>query len=494
MTRPGAGRLARPWRAAVVFAAALSLVCKILLALKTYGTNDVYKWESFMVWSRYLGVSLYREAPGFNHPPSMIHALRFLGWAVDTTGLPFQFWLRLPGILADAGSLWLVCRLLRDRLAEPSISRAVFLLALAPPSLLISGFHGNTDPVMIFFLLLSVYLAERSYASTAGIAFGLAMSVKVLPLICIPVFLLYPTTRRKRIAFFSAAAAVLLLCWSPYLFQDPAAVLRQVFGYRSLYGIWGLSYLAAGLGRMAPGLAWLNPFFGRFGAWLSLALIAVVAYRINRSGSPPPLFSQVGLVVIFFLAASSGFGAQYLAWVVPFVVPLGALPAAILFTFSGAFLFLVYNYWCQGLPWYFADSGRVGPWPASVGVVQLLCWLALVTLLWMAWKKIRNPASPTRPWGLNAGLITLTAVAVVAYAAALQIPLQKEGATAPAESRNSLRATQAQSYLELSRRLYRLGRYADSTATANEALRLGSPHAGTPAPSGPTLPSSRARL
>jgi hypothetical protein len=499
LTSPGADRLAWPWRAAVVSAAALAFVCKILLALKTYGTNDVYTFESFMVWSRYLGVSLYREAPNFNHPPSMIHALRFLGWAARATGLPFQFCLRFPGILADVGSLWLVCRILRKRLAEPSISRAVFLLALAPPSILISGFHGNTDTVMIFFLLLSVYLAERDFAWPAGIAFGLAMSVKVLPLICIPVFLLYPNTRRWRIAFFFAAAAVLLLAWSPYLFQDPVAVLSQVFGYRSHYGIWGLSYLAVGLGRIVPGLAWLNPAFGQFGARLSLILVAALSYRMNRSANPPPLFSQVGLVLFFFLAASSGFGVQYLAWVVPFVVPLGAWPAALLFTASGAFLFLVYNDWSQGLPWYLADSFRVGVWPGSVGVVQFLCWLSLVTVLGIAWKRIRHRApshSGVRQGSLRieAGLAAATAVGLVMYAAALQIPLQKEGALARAQSRSWLGSIRARSGLELSRRLYRLGRYADSAAAANEALRLQAPHSGTPAPSGPNPPSSRARL
>ncbi len=493
MTSPGSGRLARPWRAAVVSAAALAFVCKILLALKTFGTNDVYTWESFMVWSRYLGVALYREAPGFNHPPSMIHALRFLGWAAAATGLPFPFCLRFPGMLADAGSLWLVCLMLRKRLAEPSISRAIFLLALAPPSILISGFHGNTDTVMIFFLLLSIYLAERDFAWPAGIAFGLAISVKVLPVICVPVFLLYPNTRRWKIAFCAAAAAVLLLAWSPYVFQDPGAIFPQIFGYRSHYGIWGLSFLAEWLGLVAPGLAWLNPLFAQFGPWLSLAVVTLLAYRMNCAPKPPPLFSQVGLVLLFFLAASSGFGVQYLAWVVPFVVPLGAWPAALFFTASGAFLFLVYNYWCQGLPWYLADSFRIGAWPGSVATVQLLCWLSLVAVLCIAWKRIRHPfLSPPRHalWKLEAGL---AAVVFAAYAAALQIPLQKQGALARAEAESSVRAVRARDYRELSRRLYRLGRYADATATANEALRLEAPHSETPAPSGPTRPSSRAR-
>ena len=45
----------------------------------------------------------------------------------------------------------------------------VTLLAVAPPSILISGFHGNTDPVMILFVLLSMYLLDRKdYPAFAG--------------------------------------------------------------------------------------------------------------------------------------------------------------------------------------------------------------------------------------------------------------------------------------------------------------------------------------
>ena len=59
-------------RAAIAGVACAALFIKLLLALKTYGTNDVYVYDQFSVWSRYLGVALYRADPQFNHPPSMI--------------------------------------------------------------------------------------------------------------------------------------------------------------------------------------------------------------------------------------------------------------------------------------------------------------------------------------------------------------------------------------------------------------------------------------
>ena len=55
--------------AAISLVAAIAFAAKLLLALKTYGTNDVYTYERFGLWSRYFGADLYTIAPGFDRPP-----------------------------------------------------------------------------------------------------------------------------------------------------------------------------------------------------------------------------------------------------------------------------------------------------------------------------------------------------------------------------------------------------------------------------------------
>ncbi len=118
------------WSIAAVGAGAF--LVKLFLAVKTYGTNDVYSYDQFSVWSRYLGVSLYHLDPLFNHPPSLIHLLHGLSWLGRVSPLPFPFWLRLPAILADAANLWLVWKLLGPRVREQSIFWALIFLAAAP--------------------------------------------------------------------------------------------------------------------------------------------------------------------------------------------------------------------------------------------------------------------------------------------------------------------------------------------------------------------------
>jgi len=62
-------------------------------------------------------------------------------------------------------------------------------MALSPVSIMVSGFHGNTDPVMICLVLLSIYLVESGRpAWLCGAIFGMAMWIKIVPVIFLPAF------------------------------------------------------------------------------------------------------------------------------------------------------------------------------------------------------------------------------------------------------------------------------------------------------------------
>jgi hypothetical protein len=190
------------WRISIIATAMATLLLLLLLAAKTYGTNDIYRFEAFTAASRYFGAFIYRAIPDFNRPPSMIHLLLLIGWLSNVTGLPFSFWLRVPRILADAASVWVLWKILGPRLKERSIRWALLMLAAAPPFFLVAGFHGNTDAIMIFFVLLSVFLNERGMpAWLAGAMLGLSVCFRITPVIAAPVMYFYMRDFRKRIAF-----------------------------------------------------------------------------------------------------------------------------------------------------------------------------------------------------------------------------------------------------------------------------------------------------
>lgn len=477
----GAPEHLRKRRIAIVLVAAIAFAAKLLLALKTYGTNDVYTYERFALWSRYFGADLYRIAPDLNHPPSMLHILSFLLWLSEHTHMPFHFWLRFPGILADAGSLWVVCRILGARLAERSVFIAVLLIAIAPTHILISGFHGNTDPVMIFFVMAAVWLAGyRNNAAAGGAAFGMALCIKVAPVMLAPVLFLSLSGARKRLAFFAAAAAVTATAWSPYIFQQPAAVLHQVFGYKSSYGLWGFSWLSRQLANAWPASQWINSAFSRWGSDMVVAAVVALSISMNRLTRRPSLYTQVGMVFLLFFTATSGFAVQYLSWLTPWVAELGALPVALFVVTGSFFLLVVYNYWTLGMPWYLAIAY---PWNTHQ-YFQALCWLSVLVMAFAAWRRIHHQgvltpvalqrfSLPRMSPALRFGLAAVAVAGLLVYPAIVHMRRDALGRQ-PVYDEDQVLFTQADSYHGLAAELRLRGRSAEAANVESRANALDS--------------------
>lgn len=469
-TLSGRGAFLRSgWFVAAV--AALTCVVKLIIALKTYGTNDVYSYDQFSAWSAYLGVSLYHVDPLFNHPPSMIHVLHALTRLGAATGLPFAFWLRVPAILADAANVWLLWKLLGERVREQAVFWAIVLFAAAPPLILISGFHGNTDSVVMFFALLCVYLVEKEASPwAAGAALAMAHCVKVYPLIAAPAILFSLRGWKNKFKFCAAAAGVILLAWAPYFYQDPRAVIANVFGYRSAYGMWGFSYLLDNLAAIFPRLMPLNSAYAASGAYLALGLLIVVSWRMHCAQIR--LFSQIGLVFLLFLSVTSGFGVQYLAWLAPWVVEQGWLAAAMFYSTSGIFLFLVYNLWAQGFPWYLANSYDLGTFVGYCDYSQLICWISVLMVCGLAWKRIHLTAGWKPLPAIPEGWRWAAGAAAAACIYAIVPPQLPAPQPTGAKYEDTVRSINARSYLDLAVVLSDGHRYQDAIQAARQALAL----------------------
>lgn len=375
-----------------------ALALKLYLAWTTIGTNDVLAYWYFLQEYRGSGaILLYRRDSEFNHPPFVIQWLMGLRWMHLTTGAPPWFCLRLPPILADFGSFLLVARLLGPRLALPSGRLGLFLVAAAPVSVMVSGFHGNNDSVMIFFLLASILLLERAHPVwLAGIAMGMAINMKVVPLAFWPAFLLWLPGWRKRFEYFGAAIAVVVVASSPILFQEPALLARKVLGYPSSYGLWGISRLLESATALDP----LSMAFEKGGRFVLAGSLVAIAAWMNLGRSKPSLQRQVGVLAFAFLALTPGFGVQYLAWLVPWIAWVGG-GAAIAWTAAAtAFLVLVYTFWCQGVPfeygdpnwlhgvfwskgvpWSFANANALGAWRGPIIPLEVAAWGSVVVAL-----------------------------------------------------------------------------------------------------------------
>lgn len=381
----------------IKFLLALSLtvatLIKLYFALTSLGSPDVLGYQDYLIKLRSLGgIGAYYAGGAydnpFNVPPLNIPVIRVMGWFADLTGLPFRFWLRLPCILADIGSFFVVWALVKKQTGKAQWS-VLFLLALCPTSIMISGFHGNSDPVMIFFVSFSIYLLEKRKSTwLSAVAFGLALSVKVVPLIFIPAFLFYLPTIRSRSIFLLTAAGVFVIGGMPYLLLDPRIIAVRVFGYSSYYGVWGWTrLLSAALGQASSSHpSGIHAAINIGGKVLLLISICALSFWMNNKKEKPPLFIQCGVVTFLFMALTPGFGIQYLSWCIPFVVAIGLTPTIIYYLASSLFLFIDYHCWAwwPNQPTYCATKI-----PTQV---SLLCWLSIIVVLMIYRRLLQSSA------------------------------------------------------------------------------------------------------
>ena len=238
-----------PW---LVLLALVMTFLKVVCALQTIGTNDVLAFREFAIWLQKMDlVAVYHRSPLFNHLPLVAGYLRFIGSLKDETTGQFAFYLRLPGIVAD---LILALFLLSQRRREPLASCPSWALALfiaSPVSYLVSGFHGNFDSVVVLFMVLAAWMCVRERPLASGLFLALSLQVKVPGIIVLPVFLVFWYRQGTLWRFALALALVCAVGWIEPLMHDPLIFLRNVFGYSSYWGTWGITYWLAHSGSAA---------------------------------------------------------------------------------------------------------------------------------------------------------------------------------------------------------------------------------------------------
>jgi hypothetical protein len=282
----------------------ISATLCLALASLTYGTNDVLFFQSYVVKAAHDGTAaLYRDGanlvayhPNYiepmAHPPAMLTLWAAVQSLEQVTGVPFRFWFRLLTTIAYLTSVVLVWQL--------STAKAAMYYALCPAAIMISGFHGNSDPLIVAMLLASVYAVEcKDRPKLAGVLYGIALSIKVWPLFLVLAFMLGLKTWRTRLYFGGLALATVVVLALPHILADPRLIITTVMGYRSrVICDWGLS-------------RWSS--YVRIGVPVTFAAIAIaVVYLRKRQAS---LTCMIGSSILVFLVLTPGFGVQYLAWI-----------------------------------------------------------------------------------------------------------------------------------------------------------------------------------
>lgn len=358
----------------IVWSAALvALVIKLIIAATTIGTNDILQWQIF---SEYIidvdSIDIYDAFGVYNHPPLIALWLGAIGSATVDNLQDFALLMRLPAILADFGSVFLVLGLCRRYYSARTTLFATVIFALSPVLVLVSGFHGNTDPVFMFLLLAAIYLigVKRLYV-LGGVLFGLSLSIKIVPVLMIPAFFFWLRRRGGLGRFFGSAAAVVALGYAYHLVHASEGIFRNVLAYGGPGGIWGLGRILTGYETIGRGV--LVVVVSGF-VW-----IVSMAPRKAESTDDPvaPLLAAFAVTFLAFMVVTPGFGVQYLSWLVAPAVFVGLAFSVVYNVLAGWFLAAVYLFWSGGWPLDFADSSALGQWHGGIAAIELALWLFL---------------------------------------------------------------------------------------------------------------------
>jgi hypothetical protein len=210
----------RRW-APVLFAALA--VRLIAVGLSARITVDVERYHR--VATHVLDVSLnpYTAPRLYPYPPLWVWFEAGAGW-LERHGADFAVAIKLPVVLADVGIVALLLGWSR---------LAAWTYALHPVSILVSGFHGQFDSIMLLFVLAALHANERGRPDRSALALSGAIATKSLPVLLLPFFALTPSqdgwAQRARLVTFAVLPVAALLL--PYAVHDFGALRRELLGY-----------------------------------------------------------------------------------------------------------------------------------------------------------------------------------------------------------------------------------------------------------------------
>ena len=309
-------------RLGLVLLAALAVrAAAVVVSART--TVDVLRYHKVaqhvldVSWNPYTAPRLYP------YPPLWVWLEAAAGW-LERQGLPFPIVVKLPVLAADLGIVAL--------LAAWS-SRAAWIYALHPVSILVSGFHGQFDALMLLAVLAAVWWHEQGAFDRSALALAAAIATKSVPVLLLPFFWLAQPDLARRLRFTALALGPVALALVPYAVDDFGALRRELLGYAGIadFGwigvVRGWRYLTMGQLLKSRPEVWGAMVPAAKGLFLAAYAALVIAQWRRRVR--PALGTAACAVFLTFLVFYGSVSAQYLLWPVAFGTRMrGAWPIA----------------------------------------------------------------------------------------------------------------------------------------------------------------------
>lgn len=364
---------------------------RVALMFLSLGTNDIGTWFGFAESVRAVGLAqTYIDLDHFNHPPLMglmsVLALRIS----EATALPFSTVFKLPSLLAEGVTALILYRIWNERSGREAGLRAAAAYAMALCSIVISGYHGNTDAIYFCLALLSAYLMESKAAPFwAGVAMAGALNVKVIPVVA--VLPLWSRCTRLREALQYAlgglvGALPVFLALAAFSPEARKAFLEHLLLYRSNLEFWGVEFfvrlthalvelVSPRAGEVVRGFGDLYVSYGGELVVLASAILALY-HAVSRGRPRLDAYQLILLGFAIFLLFGPGFGLQYVGCVVAPLMAINVHRGVVVATVTGVYITAVYAWFVVDWNTIYSVHSDVPWWLSPLG---LLAW---GTVIW----------------------------------------------------------------------------------------------------------------
>ncbi len=199
--------------------------------------------------------------------------------------------------LCMLGSLYLTYRIGKARGID---NYRISLFAIFTPSFIYFSVY-SFDWLGAFLLMLSIYFLLAKRVEASGLSMGLAGAARVIPLICLPIMVLYEKDWMSRIKI----VAFTVIGW---LIPNAYFILRDFQGFLSTYTFQA--------GMMVED-SWLIIFSNQYQIISAFLLVSLITFIIFKRREKD-LISNCWLLLMAFALSSYKFPPQYIIMMVPF--------------------------------------------------------------------------------------------------------------------------------------------------------------------------------
>jgi len=281
---------------------AIALILQLWLISQPFAFwLDINLFKAWAVALVQQGLPNFYSFANSDYPPAYLYILWLVGKTYQffdptfshTDRLLLVSLLKLPCILANVGSAFLIAQILKPYTSTHKAYKIALIYAFNPLMIFVSAIWGQVDGVMVLLMSMMFYLIEQNRAISAGILAILMVIVKPQGLFFAPFLFLSQWFRQAWWKWLAIAvgglAAIWLLIepffgvktglshpfWSLYYLLKSTANLYS-FGSVNAFNIWiwanwqsdyatflGISYKVIGLYFLGILIVWLGIFLYR---------------------------------------------------------------------------------------------------------------------------------------------------------------------------------------------------------------------------------------